>query len=712
MPPFSAPHVVAGSVAVSRYDALELEGDDNASLHLEQVDTQRSLRQLGVFKEILCRIVCYYDTAARVTLCVRDTNHPARDAYKAVGFKFALQDGRGVSTYVLNGKQLEALRIRDGSCLAAAAPCGIHFYDTPLGGARALHQSDMYEACCGQSLPSEAGAFCLLVRSLCAANLREYQTEPLVEAAACEAKALQLLMAADGHATEDNVTYFVALIPRAELKRSVARLCLREVAAATQSTDTQLHAAFAAWELANTAADFEKAATARLLVEADQLQTLCATLCYFVYFVLFDGPRAQPRGYVGSKSNHSTRACEHVERKGAAWTARYSNRLQEKDFHFVELQSCDKQEALVAELVTLMQHVGVQQGREWRGGPFLTCDKARWDKDKKALWEALTRVKNWPTDVVGRLDVLAGIGHLVPGKLLWHYTNDLCFTCGCQGHYAKDCANIQLQKQQQNKRPRQDPPLGAGEATAAGSGCNEGEAEPTGEADDEASPQASARPSGTENEDAAPAPAAPPEPHVLWSRQDVPPSETSRAASQVCEQGFVPPDGLAAGNLSGGYAIASCPRGNGLRGKDFALRCVLARTHCINTGGGASDAILYDQKGRMRALLSPRGVRAFYAVVFAVQTDELAALRKASTTANANRLPVELIRSLRCGGLERSIDSGMPLPNVDACSPVVLDAWWKMHLAGVAALASTEKLAAWNATCLVFGAARQAPAGV
>ena len=114
----------------------------------------------------------------------------------------------------------------------------------------------------------------------------------------------------------------------------------------------------------------------------------------------------------------------------------------------------------------------------------------------------------------------------------------------------------------------------------------------------------------------------------------------------------------------------------------------------------------------MRALLSRRGVRAFYAVVFAVQTDELAALRKASTTANANRLPVELIRSLRCGGLERSIDSGMPLPNVDACSPVVLDAWWKMHLAGVAALASTEKLAAWNATCLVFGAARQAPAGV
>ena len=715
MPPFTAPLAVAGSVAVSRHDALE-RGDD--SLHLEQVDTQRSLRKLGVFNELLRRVVRHHVAAARVTLCVLETN-PARFAYEAVGFTCARQE-EGLCTYVLDSDRLRDLRAGVGSCLAAAAPHGIHFSDPALGGARALDQDAMHTACgaVGQSSPSEQGAVCQLVRSLCVENLPEYQTGPLTEEEANNT-ALHLLTGTGEHATGGDVTYLVALLPRAELDRATARLGLHE-AADTRSTDKQVRAAITLWQSANTAADFEKAAAARLLREADNQQTKQRR----VYHVRF-WAALLACGYVGheTQSNQSTRASEHVLRKGSAWTATYTNNLQEADFQLTVWRDWDKQAALVAELVTLMQLAALHQGHEWRGGPFVACDKASWGVEKTALWVALARVVHWPTNVVERLGMLAGIGHLVPGNLLWRYTNDLCFTCGWQGHYSNDCAKVQA-KRKRDKRLRKNPPGGAGAASSTGHGGVEGEAEPADEPDDEAS-QASADQSGMVNEDEAPAPhAAPtapapialPAPHVLWS--SVSQREASRAANQASAQRFPLPDGLASGNLTAGYAIAACPdggKGGGLRGKDFALRCVLARTHCINTGGAASDAILYDingsagKNGAMRALLSPRGVRAFYAVVFAVKTEKLAELRAASTSANANRLPVELIRSLRCGGLERSIDSGMPLPKVDACSQAVLEAWWKMQLAGVAALASTEKLVAWNATCQAFEAARRAP---
>ena len=106
---------------------------------------------------------------------------------------------------------------------------------------------------------------------------------------------------------------------------------------------------------------------------------------------------------------------------------------------------------------------------------------------------------------------------------------------------------------------------------------------------------------------------------------------------------------------------------------------------------------------RLRGVgLSPKGVAAFQAVCDAVTLPQLAALRKANTPANANGPPVELIRALRRGGLERSIDSGLALPNVDACSQPQLVAWWKMHVAGVAALTNAEALQQWMAACRAF----------
>ena len=59
------------------------------------------------------------------------------------------------------------------------------------------------------------------------------------------------------------------------------------------------------------------------------------------------------------------------------------------------------------------------------------------------------------------------------------------------------------------------------------------------------------------------------------------------------------------------------------------------------------------------------------------------------------------------------IDSGLALPDVDASSDAEVDAWWRMHLAGVAAMersAGEKALRLWSDAAAVFVMAiRRAP---
>ena len=142
-------------------------------------------------------------------------------------------------------------------------------------------------------------------------------------------------------------------------------------------------------------------------------------------------------------------------------------------------------------------------------------------------------------------------------------------------------------------------------------------------------------------------------------------------------------------------AIAMCPRGGGQRGKDFALRLVVARSVCMNTGGDAMDAIAYEiggganQKGAARMLLSPKGVAALAFVTERVTADRLADLRALNDRAEP---PSELIRTL----LVRWVHDKLVAPEFGTRSKEVIAAWWAMHLAGVAALEDSAKLSEWN----------------
>ena len=142
-------------------------------------------------------------------------------------------------------------------------------------------------------------------------------------------------------------------------------------------------------------------------------------------------------------------------------------------------------------------------------------------------------------------------------------------------------------------------------------------------------------------------------------------------------------------------AIAMCPRGGGQRGKDFVLRLILARSMCMNTGGGAMDAIAYEingctnSKGTARMLLSPKGTAALAFVTEHMTSDRLVDLRAFS---DRDEPPSELIRTL----LVTWVHDKLVAPEFGTRSKEVIAAWWAMHLAGVAALEDSAKLVEWN----------------
>ena len=364
---------------------------------------------------------------------------------------------------------------------------------------------------------------------------------------------------------------------------------------------------------------------------------------------------------------------DHIQGSGSAWT-KLATDLQRDDFEFGDWQVWTKKEALLAELVAVVQHAGDQDGREWRGGPFLLpSSRETWDANTIRPWDALQCVDNWPASHEGRMNIIAGIVHWVPGNLLWHYLADLCFKCALPGHFADDCTadkpaaskRHEARKRKRKKKRTRDLPSSASPSH---------------------SPSSSASPSPPR----ARSPALPPAlPHVLLQgvrlfAQDAK-AERSRAIKQAREQGFMLTE------LPAGAAIAMCPEGRGQRGKDFGLRLILVRNVCINTGGEAKDAIAYEinacknKKGNARMLLSPKGAAALAFVTEHMTSDRLVDLREASARA-------ELDRTL----LVTWVHDNLIVPDFGTRSTAVIAAWWVMHLAGVAALADSAKLSDWN----------------
>ena len=96
-----------------------------------------------------------------------------------------------------------------------------------------------------------------------------------------------------------------------------------------------------------------------------------------------------------------------------------------------------EREALVGELVALLEAQREDGECVYRGGPCPAPNQATWDRDQEALWSALWSVTTsrddagelvgWPTDYPDRLAILEGIMHVTPGNLLRLYLYDLCF---------------------------------------------------------------------------------------------------------------------------------------------------------------------------------------------------------------------------------------------------------------------------------------------
>ena len=78
-----------------------------------------------------------------------------------------------------------------------------------------------------------------------------------------------------------------------------------------------------------------------------------------------------------------------TEGAGAAWTRRGQGSTLEigRLYH-------SEQEALVGELVALLELHAAEPERKWRGGPFLPCELSNWPPDLIALWDALKQVQH------------------------------------------------------------------------------------------------------------------------------------------------------------------------------------------------------------------------------------------------------------------------------------------------------------------------------
>ena len=90
-----------------------------------------------------------------------------------------------------------------------------------------------------------------------------------------------------------------------------------------------------------------------------------------MYTLEFEGPSAEDRGYVGHMSNYQLRLRDHIQGSGAAWTASAVTSLVDENVTAVRDFEGTKQDALVAELVTLelrkASSVASADGRVWRG---------------------------------------------------------------------------------------------------------------------------------------------------------------------------------------------------------------------------------------------------------------------------------------------------------------------------------------------------------
>ena len=196
-------------------------------------------------------------------------------------------------------------------------------------------------------------------------------------------------------------------------------------------------------------------------------------------------------------------------------------------------------------------------------------------------------------------------------------------------------------------------------------------------------------------------------PHVLMCHDQADQAERARAIGQARIQGFKPPIKKME-PLPLDWAIAHCPGGGGRRGKEFALRCVLARSRCISEGGRVDDVIIYKLKRATRALLSPKGVEAFRYVAEHVSREALAELQKSSPS---KRAPKSLLQTLRDAGLKISLDSGLAIPDLKCHPSNTVEMWWQMHKAGVKAMepkAGSKELEEWKANCKHFAEAMQA----
>ena len=196
-------------------------------------------------------------------------------------------------------------------------------------------------------------------------------------------------------------------------------------------------------------------------------------------------------------------------------------------------------------------------------------------------------------------------------------------------------------------------------------------------------------------------------PHVLMCHDQADQAERARAIGQARIQDFKPPIEKTK-PLPVDWAIAHCPGGGGRCGKEFALRCVLARSRCISEGGRVDDVIIYKLKKVTRALLSPKGVDAFKYVAEHVSWEALAELQKSSPSKKA---PKSLLQTLCDAGLKISLDSGLSIPDTECHDSNTVEKWWKMHKAGVKAMEATagsEELKEWKAACNDFSEVMEA----
>ena len=334
--PLGLVYAVASFAVVSHHDILR-ERDDETCLHLEQVDTEGSLRGLGFLRELLRRIVDHYTAVERVTLFVDGLNTRARRLYEFIGFElFGTSRPNEQELYgVLKGGELH--RLRSCCSLLRAAPSSVEF--TSLGGgvgAVVLNEETLRNAHSDEAAarPSLALSLSSSVLNLCGRNLSERHLSErrlVLSPESCADEALELLSPRSKSAREPHpkVACIAALLSRAELARAEARFQMHVTTIPGFSNDAAVRAATLAWTAACIRADAERLQVAAVGVAVDVGRRRWRR----TYSFFFLGPQGQLRAYVGHESSYPTRARAHMSRQGGArWTESHSNILVEADF--------------------------------------------------------------------------------------------------------------------------------------------------------------------------------------------------------------------------------------------------------------------------------------------------------------------------------------------------------------------------------------------